>query len=320
MEEIKILIDFQKYSSHDQLIDDLSPVFASSPNYSVYLRILLRSDSNFLYSDFLMILVSAVSYLRGRGNKVTGNIVFNSNDNRIQYASGINFFSLLGLEYEEKGIPKSVKGKFIEITPYNRNNIAEIFTNIRKILISNIEVNLEVQQLLDYCMYEIMDNVLNHSAFPDFGNGNGWCCSQLFPGSDEIRLLICDSGVGIHKSLTSHPKSKYKELNEKEALEMCTEKGITNSEGMGFGLYATSEFIKHNGGEMMIYSGNHYSKILNGQKSVHGGSYWQGTFVYLKINIKKPVDYHLIMPKGHSLPDDYQFFLEQTFGFNEDLW
>jgi hypothetical protein len=84
-------------------------------------------------------------------------------------------------------------------------------------------------------MYEIMDNALNHSAFPDFGNGNGWCCSQLFPGSDEIRLLICDSGVGIHKSLTSHPESKYKELNEKEALEMCTEKGITNSEGMGFG-------------------------------------------------------------------------------------
>lgn len=320
MEEINVLIDFEKYSTHEKLINDLSAVFTASTNQKIKFKINLRCSFGLLYSDLLMILVSAVNYLKSQGIIVTGNIVFDPLDNKVQYASRINFFTLLGLDYEEKYIRKSSRGRFIEITPYNKDNISDIFNNIRKILISNIEVKLEVQQLLDYCMYEIMDNVLNHSSFPDFGNGNGWCSSQLFPSSDEIRILICDTGVGIHKSLTTHPKSKYKSLDEKEAIEMCTEKGITNSEGMGFGLFATSEFIKHNNGEMLIYSGNHYSKIINGSKIVKTGSYWQGTLVYLKINIKIPVDYHLIMPENHSLPDDYQFYLSQIFGFDGDLW
>ncbi len=320
MGEISLIIDFANYSNHEELINDLSPAFLSKPKQSVKFEIYLRTSSGLLYSDLLMILVSTVNFLKNQDYKVSGKVIFDPQDNKVQYASRINFFTLLGLEYEENFIRKSGKGKFIEITPYDKNNIADIFSNIRKILISNIQVNIEVQQLLDYCMYEIMDNVLNHSSFPDLGNGNGWCCSQLFPSSDEIRILICDNGVGIHKSLTSHPKSKYKELNEKMAIELCTEKGITNSEGMGFGLYATSEFIKHNKGEMMIYSGNHYSKITNGSKTTNEGAYWKGTLVYLKINIKIPVDYHLIMPENHTLPDDYQYLLSQTFGFDEDLW
>ncbi len=320
MEEINLLIDFEKYSTHEQLIKDISPVFTSTSKQDIKFQINLRSSHGLLYSDLLIILVSTVSFLKNQGFKFSGKVVFDPLDQKIQYASRINFFSLLGLEYEETFNRKSGKGRFIEITPYNKNNISDVFNNIRKILISNIEVNIEVQQLLDYCMYEIMDNVLNHSAFPDFGNGDGWCSSQLFPSSDEIRILICDTGVGVHKSLTSHPNSKYKNLDERGAIEMCTEKGITNSEGMGFGLFATSEFIKHNKGEMLIYSGNHFSKIINGTKIVNKGPYWQGTLVYLKINIKNPVDYHLIMPENHSLPDDYQYLLSQSFGFDEDLW
>ena len=80
---------------------------------------------------------------------------------------------------------------------------------------------------------------------------------------------------------------------------------------MGFGLYATSEFIKQNSGEMTVYSGNHFYHTSNGQVNIGSRMYWQGTFVYLRINTQNSVDYKKIMPEGHTLPDDYQFFLEK---------
>ena len=40
----------------------------------------------------------------------------------------------------------------------------------------------------------------------------------------------------------------------------------------------------------------------------------------MKINTDHSVDYKQIMPKGHTLPDDYQFLLEQRFGIDDNLW
>lgn len=79
-------------------------------------------------------------------------------------------------------------------------------------------------------------------------------CAQLFPAKNEIRLMICDTDVGIYKALTSSEKLIFHEKTEEDALRLCIEKGVTNGEGMGFGLYASSEFIKHNKGQMIIYS------------------------------------------------------------------
>lgn len=320
MAVIQINIDFKKYISHPQLVSDLSTAFSAQVGDTVFFQVNLNTYYKLLYSDLLLLVSTTVIHLRNKGVAVTGKIHFEEIDAKIQYASRVNFFNLIGLAYPENFTRRASVGKFTEITPYNKNNINEIFTQIRKVLIANVGIVLEVQQLIDYCMYEIMDNVLNHSSFPNFGEGNGWCCAQFFPSTSELRLIICDTGVGIHTALTKHPKSIHQNKTEKEALELCTQNGVTNSEGMGFGLFATAEFIKENGGEMIIYSGNHFSNTMEGTKCVYNGDYWQGTFVYMKINTKVPVDYKRIMPADHTLPDDYEFFLEQTFGFNDDLW
>lgn len=317
---IHIEIDFKRYTSHPQLVSDLSPAFAAQVGDTVNFSVHLNTYYKTLYSDFLMLVTSAVIYLRKSGIEITGHIHCDEKDPKTQYASRVNFFNLLGLEYSENFTRRTSAGKFTELTPYNKENIKDIFEQIFAIIISNVNIVIEVKQLLYCCLYEIMDNVLNHSAFPKIYEGDGWCCAQYFPSSDELRIIICDTGVGIHTALTKHPKSIHQNKTEKEALELCTQKGVTNSEGMGFGLFATAEFIKENGGEMIIYSGNHFSNTLEGTKSVYEGDYWQGTFVYMKINTQISVDYKRIMPDGHTLPDDYQFFLEKSFGFNDDLW
>lgn len=320
MVDIQINIDFTKYTFHPQLVADLAPAFSATKDDAVNFQVHLSTYYKLLYSDFLMLVVTTIKHLRDKGIIVKGNVHFDSNDAKAQYASRVNFFSLLGLEYEENFVRKPSAGKFTEITPYDKDTIKKINDNIRRVLVSNVDVVIEVQQLLDYCMYEIMDNVINHSALPEVYTGKGWCCAQLFPKLNEIRLMVCDTGIGIHNALTKHSKSNYKTLSEKEALTLCTQNKVTNGEGLGFGLFASSEFIKENGGEMIIYSGNHFSNTIEGVKSVYSGEYWQGTFVFMKINTKIPVDYKLIMPSGSSLPDDYEFYIEQAFGFNDDLW
>ena len=319
MTEIKIHIKFNRYTSHKQLVSDLAPAFIATKENKVNIQIDLNVD-RLLYSDFLILVVAAVTHLRTNEIPVSGNIKCNPDNDKVKYASRVNFFKLLGLDYKEKYSRKSSKGKFTELTPYTNENVDNIFNKIRAILIANVEIIIEVQQLLDYCMYEIMDNVINHSALPIKYGGKGWCCAQLFPQSNEIRLLICDTGIGIHQALSQHPQSKYKGISEQEAITLCTQKDVTNGEGMGFGLFATSEFIKLNGGEMTVYSGNHFSHTAKGQVTISSGMFWQGTFVYLRIYTQNAVDYKKIMPEGHTLPDDYQFFLEKTFGFNDDLW
>lgn len=320
MAVINISIDFKNCTTHPQLVVALSSAFFALLGDTVVFQVRLKSGDRMLYSDFLILVTTTIFHLREKGILVTGKVHCNADDPKTRYASRVNFFALLNLNYKEKFTRKSNAGKFTEIIYYDKNNWDKVSTDIRKVLITNINVVKEVQALLNYCLSEIMDNAVNHSALPAKYSGKGWCCSQLFKFSNEIRLIICDTGIGIYKSLTHHAGTKFDMLSEKESLESCTKKGVTNGEGMGFGLYATSEFIKKNGGEMIIYSGNHYSHLKDGDLKVCKGNYWQGTFVYLKVNTKIPVDYKFIMPEGNTLPEDYDFFVNKDKEINCDLW
>lgn len=71
---------------------------------------------------------------------------------------------------------------------------------------------------------------------------------------------------------------------------------------------------------MLLYSGCHYLEIGTDRSVVGEGSYWPGTLVAMRIRTDIPVDYTDIMPDKHTLPDDYQFFIDKFFGENNELW
>lgn len=183
---------------------------------------------------------------------------------------------------------------------------------ISGVVIAHVQVDKAVQQMLDFCLFEIMDNVLVHAAFPAKFEGKGWCSAQHFPRSREIRLMICDTGIGIHSALTRPSGSGFKDLSERQALQKCVRRGVTNGEGQGFGLFATLEFIRQNRGELLIYSGGHYGTYKDDGLGyrVKKGAYWPGTVVYMRIRTDVPVDYSSIMPPDYPLASDYAFFHE----------
>src|SRR5699024_4869219 len=167
-------------------------------------------------------------------------------------------------------------------------------------------IAIEVKQLMFYCLGEIMDNVLVHSS-----KDQGWACAQFYPNRREIRLMICDCGVGVREALRNGEREEYRNIDEAQALRLCVQRGVTNGHGLGFGLYATSQFIQLNRGRMLLYSGNHILEIQRDRSYVSEGSYWPGTIVALLIRTDIPVDYQDIMPAHQTLPDDYQFFIDK---------
>lgn len=318
MENIIIKIDFRLVSGHIQIVDALSEAFNASPSDTVHITINLNTYS-MLYSDHLVLISSAVNYLRDKGVNVSGSFLdFRNNSNQVRYASRVNFFQQIGFKYEEEFKRQDASSRFTEIKKFNDDNALEIHKEIIQILLKDA-INEEMLLVLDYCLWEVMDNTIRHSLSDGtVYNGFGYISCQYFPNNKQIRLIVSDNGQGIHKALTTHPKSNYSQLNEQEALERSIEKGVTNSTGMGFGLWATATLINENGGKLLIHSGNHSLEIDN-QKKLSKVSKWQGTYTYIRVNTDVAVNYDKIF-SNDSQRNSFEEFKEKILGNLEDLW
>lgn len=317
--QITISIDFRHIDTHEKMVNILAPAFDIYYEEKICFEINLNSTS-FLYSDLLLLITSTVNYLRQKGHSVGGKFIdFVSNSDIANYASRVNFFKHLNFPFQEKFTRQNPIGRFTEINLFNNENTYELFSEILQILIEN-NVNGKMLVALHFCLWEVLDNTLNHSAEEfKIGAGSGYVCAQYFPTKHEIRIMIADNGIGIHQALTTHPNTKYPHFDEKDAVVNCIEKGVTNSLGMGFGLWATAQMIKENKGQLIIQSGNH--QLTSTQiTSVKRLSKWQGTYTYLKINTNIPVDCDILFGENHSKTTSFQDFKGKLYPHLEELW
>jgi hypothetical protein len=84
----------------------------------------------------------------------------------------------------------------------------------------------------------------------------------------------------------------------------AVQKGVTNGEGRGFGLWATAELIKHNQGKLQIHSGNSLLEVTDDQK-VKEAPFWSGTYTTLKLNTDIPVSDKLIFGENSDILNSY---------------
>lgn len=303
-------IDFSRVNNHWTLVSLFEELHGLQANDELDLTLDFSGPNLFVHSDHLLVVVSMVHHLRNRGARVDIQVV-GQND----YASRVNFFRLLDVPYEESFVRRKASGKFIELFRFENSSMYRLQDDLTMIIHQMGNVALEVKQLMFYCLNEIMDNVLVHS-----GQDFGWVAAQVFPARREIRLIICDNGIGVLTSLQSSGLKEFLSISEPQALEMSIQRGITSGKGLGFGLYATSQFITHNQGDMLLYSGNHCLELNRSGLAIHGGATWPGTVVALRIRTDILVDYKAIMPPHHTLPDDYQFIIDKYFGEEDELW
>jgi hypothetical protein len=312
---IDVYLKISDCMSHEDLISTLSPLFQVEKGDNVHLILDLTTadDAHDVYPDYLLLIVSALRYLDRFGIKPSGNILYNPL--KVNYISRMDFFTNLNVDFAEEIKRKDSTGKCIEISRFDQKTIFGIYDSIIKILDSFPSIELTVLQGLGYCFYELLDNVLNHSE-----EGYGWVVAHYYKAESTIRIMICDTGIGIHKSLTTTPKDeRFKTYTEEEAISECINDKVTNGKGMGFGLYSTANLIKDCESELIIYSGSKKLHCSQEGKRVEDIPYWQGTIIFLKLRSDICIDPDKVVDYKTDCADQYNEMFGQEHSL-DDLW
>ena len=247
-----------------------------------------------VYPEYLTIVVSVIKYYRSFGIKININVHNPSNNT---YVSRINFYKELEIEHDENFTRHNSTGKLVEITNFNGTNNVAITNNILKIIRDKCNVDSTVVSCLNYCFFEMVDNIENHAK----STIGGYTVAQNYKHRNELRIVIIDKGIGIYESLTKTLGTKYNKLSPENSLLHCIKKEVTNGKGMGNGLFHAKEFIVKNGGDMEIYSGSHCLKISDGKIKVVQTPHWQGTLIYVRINTNTTLNFESIF--GNDVPE-----------------
>ncbi len=195
-----------------------------------------------------------------------------------------------------------------EIFTFDSESINDECNAIVSNLLKIHDIELSVVQSFNYCLYEVLDNVLTHS-----GKNSGVLVSRYSAEKKQIQVLVADDGMGIHKSLTGN--NLYKELTEEEALQHVILDKVTDGKGMGFGLYSTKNLITFAGGTLVIVSGQHKLVYDGLQSSVCEKETTEGTVVYLAVNANREINANDVVDNRTDCAADFnEVFLE-----DEDL-
>lgn len=200
----------------------------------------------------------------------------------------------------------------VVIDVFDEKNIYTVYQRVIETLTQHIDIETTLLQALNYCFYEILDNVLTHS-----GKKTGTVINCYKPEDNTLSLLVADDGKGIHASLAEN--DKYASLSESEALSMCIRDSVTDGKGMGFGLYSTSLLARDAGLNYIIRSGNHTLILKDGETTVNSSDPWQGTIVYLQLRTNKEINPAEVVANRTNVAEQYnETFLNDNE--LEELW
>ncbi len=132
---------------------------------------------------------------------------------------------------------------------YNNSNEANLITlkimkTIRRLMVCE-------EGVLDTCewaLYEIMDNVIQHSEI-----SKGFVMGGIDKKNKILNICVFDYGVGILNSLSK--SALYNPKSEVDAISLAIKEGVTSGNGQGYGLAGLNKIISQNGGKLTIISG-----------------------------------------------------------------
>jgi hypothetical protein len=198
------------------------------------------------------------------------------------------------------------------IEVFDNENIYNVYVDVVKTLKNSPDIELGVLQLLSYCFYEILDNVLIHS-----GKKTGTVIMHYEPSKSSVRILVVDDGMGILRSLSEN--EAYKDLSESEAIRLCLKNKVTDGKGMGYGLYSTICLIKNAGIQMEIHSGQHILHTDGDKETIFDAPLWQGTIVYFELHTDKEIDPNSILENRTDAETEFNETFIDTSDIDE-LW
>lgn len=248
---------------------------------------------DFINADSYIIITSYINEMIKNGIDVAFTI--NQKDcDAVNYASRINFFNSLGIEFDERFKRHSTTGNLIPISNIDRG-VFDLSEEVLQIFQNDFKLSVDDMFQLPLIMSEMICNSTIHSK----GNSGAYLYCQKYKKVDELEFILVDSGIGIHKTLIKN--EDFINLDNKEAIQKSLEFGATSGEGRGHGLYFASEFIRRNQGTMTLISGENHVFIGNGEVKVGTNSFWDGVILKFKFKFDAKISLNQLMEEaGYS--------------------
>lgn len=228
LESVDALIsETSSLDSSDTVILDLSHVYTTWPNSSTYFA-------------------AAVDFLRSKVDKV---IIDNCHDNqkRVHLTNPQPISSFVRYETPLTN----------NVWKYTSESEAmAIARKYRDALLDQVRCEEGVIDTLNWCIFEVLDNVFQHSQ-----STAGYAMMQLHAEQQTCTISVSDTGSGIQKSLASNLTSsrvtRSKILRADDAIEHALEQGVTRNTktNQGNGLHGLRRAVEINGGQLNIRSG-----------------------------------------------------------------
>ncbi len=191
---------------------------------------------------------------------------------RVPMAATIDHYKSKGIKFEISGDTHHMNLATIANPKETSGNISQIFSQVWKFdqdsahkLTSWIvdAIQRETQfakgfdEALSWCMYEIMDNVANHSEAQA-----GFIEVQLQKKSHRLVICIADAGVGIRKTI-SQKRGLDAPQTDEDAITLAMRYKTTRDPSLfqGNGLWGLQQIVQKAEGNLTISSGSGQVKI-----------------------------------------------------------
>lgn len=230
--------------------------FAETLDFSEPNKLVLTMDENWVNANPAQLALTAALALKvGKKNATVEGPVPKSA--RYLDRMGLyNFFSTPSpfSDYEHK----ESAGRFVPISVIkNGDDQSRFVTDI----IPLYHLDQENSRILSYIIGELVRNVLEHS----FSEDGAVVAAQYYKDSNRISFAICDTGIGLWKSLQLwHPRT------DKDALRLALTPGVSGTtlklggtaDNAGAGLFFIKSIAKISRGYFVIMSGNSSYTLL----------------------------------------------------------
>jgi hypothetical protein len=147
-----------------------------------------------------------------------------------------------------------------------------------------------VQESLNLCLYEIVDNVFEHSE-----QSSGYFMATMMTSTKRLAVAIGDAGIG---ALNSFKNSGHHPHDDFDALTLAVQAGVTSTGDAprGNGLYTLQRTVEVNNGRLELRSGT--GQLLITERGPTGGDFasqpmisrdLRGFFVDWQLDLSTPV-------------------------------
>jgi hypothetical protein len=227
------------------------------------------------------------------------------------YLWRMHLFQHLDFEYSPDRTEHEEAGRFLPLTNVRGSEaVSSVMGDISALL--HLHDNPDTLAAVQYCISELLRNVLEHSSSPE----GAYVCAHNYSNGQppRITIAVADCGTGIAAHLgDSYPLAKE---DHRAALQLAMRPGITGArpgiygtpDNQGVGLFITRCIAKGSGGYFAVLSSDECYRLRRARNADeqtelfedafedrhdlwHLPHPWQGTVVAVEIRVDQIEDF-----------------------------